>query len=69
MARKIRSSTGNDSFLPRVRSVLIYLYLKTVDIHPNLQLVDIRTVGNYSWKITGASESQARGVPEWLRNG
>jgi hypothetical protein len=66
-ARKIRSSSGNDSFLPRVRSVLIYL--KTVDKHPDLQLVDIRTVGNYSWKITGASESQARGVPEWLRNG
>ena len=26
-------------------------------------------LGNYSWKITGASESQARGVPEWLRHG
>ena len=66
-ARKKRGSSGFDSFLPRVRSVL--LYLKTQDRHPDLQLTDVSTVGNYSWKITGASESQARGVPEWLRNG
>ena len=66
-ARKKRASSGHDSFLPRIRSVL--LYIKTQDRHPDLQLVDISTVGNYSWKITGASESQARGVPEWLRHG
>ena len=65
-ARRLKSSGGTDSLLPRVRAVLLFLQHGG---HPDLILVDVPRVTNYWMKITGASESATRGVPEWLRNG
>ena len=64
-ARRLKSSGGTDSLLPRVRAVLLFLQHGG---HPDLILVDVPRVTNYWMKITGASESATRGVPEWLRN-
>ena len=62
------SSIGVRPFLPQVRAALIYL--KATRKLPDLQTVVIdKKLTNYWMKIGGASEAQARGVPEWLRNG
>jgi hypothetical protein len=52
--------------LPRVRAVLLFLQHEG---HPDPILADVPRNTNYWMEITGASESAARGVPEWLRNG
>ena len=63
---KLSGGRGSDSLLPRVRAVLLFLQHEG---HPDLILADVPRITNYWMKITGASESASRGVPEWLRNG
>jgi hypothetical protein len=65
-ARRLKSSGGTDSLLPRVRAVLLFLQHGG---HPDLILADVPRITNYWMKTTGASESASRGVPEWLRSG
>jgi hypothetical protein len=63
--RRLKSSSGNDALLPRVRAVLLYLQHTG---HPDLLLADVPRITNYWMEITGASEAAPRKVPEYLRN-
>jgi hypothetical protein len=64
--RRLKSSGGKDTLLPRVRAVLQYLQHTG---HPDLLLADVPRITNYWMGITGASEATFRKVLEYLRNG
>jgi hypothetical protein len=64
--RRLLSSGGKDTLLPRVRAVLLYLQHTG---HPDLLLADMPRITNYWMKITGGSGAASRKAPGYLRNG